>query len=148
MTLIKRSDNLFPSFPSFFDDFLTRDLFDWPKLSVGTSVPAVNIKENENGYEVEVAAPGLSKDDFHVELDNNVLTISSEKEIKNEEKDKEGNYTRQEFSYSTFRRSFTLPNDVVDIEKIDAKYKDGVLRLSLPKREEAKPKPIKTIKIS
>ena len=148
MAIVKRTDNLFPTFPSFFDDFFTRDLFDWPKSTVGTSVPAVNIKENTNGYEVEVAAPGLAKDDFHVELDNNVLTISSEKEIKNEEKDQEGNYTRREFSYTSFKRSFTLPNDVVDIEKIDAKYKDGVLKLMLPKKEEAKPKPVRTIKIS
>ncbi len=148
MTLIKRTNNLFPAVPSFFDDFFTRDLFEWPKSTVGSSVPAVNIKEEDEGYTVEVAAPGLAKEDFNVELDNNVLTISSKKEIRNEEKDEEGNYTRREFSYTSFQRSFTLPGDVVDTDKINASYKDGVLHLSLPKREEAKPKPVKTIKIS
>ncbi len=148
MTLVKRNTGLFPSVPSFFDDFFTRDLFDWPKSNIGASLPAVNIRENEDNYEVEVAAPGLAKDDFHVELNNNVLTISSKKEEKSEEKDKDGNYTRREFSYTSFERSFTLPQDVVDVDKINAKYKDGVLYLALPKKEEAKPKPVKTIKIS
>ena len=82
MTLVKRTNNLFPSF---FDDFLTRDLFEWPKTNVGQSVPAVNIKEVNDKYEVEIAAPGLSKDDFNVELKNNVLTISSHKEEQNEQ---------------------------------------------------------------
>ncbi len=145
MTLVKRSNNLFPSF---FDDFLTRDLFEWPKTTVGQSVPAVNIKEVNDKYEVEIAAPGLSKDDFNVELKNNVLTISSHKEERNEEKDETTGYSRREFSYSSFERSFSLPENVVDVDKINAKYKDGVLHLDLPKKEEAKPKPIRTIKIS
>lgn len=148
MTLVKRNTGFFPSVPSFFDDFFTRDLFDLPKSNLSASLPAVNIRENDENYEVEVAAPGLSKDDFHIELNNNVLTISSKKEEKNEEKDQDGNYTRREFSYSSFQRSFTLPQDVVDVDKINAKYKDGVLSLALPKKEEAKPKPVKTIKIS
>ncbi len=145
MTLVKRTNNLFPSF---FDDFLTRDLFEWPKSNVETSVPAVNIKEVDDKYEVEVAAPGLSKDDFNVELNNNVLTISSHKETKNEKRDEGTGYSRREFSYSSFERSFSLPENVVDVDKINAKYKDGVLHLDLPKKEEAKPKPIRTIKIS
>lgn len=148
MSLVKRNSGLFPSIPSFFDDFFTRDLFEWPKSSWGASLPAVNIREGDENYEVEVAAPGLTKDDFNIELNNNVLTISSKKEMKNEEKDEEGNYTRREFSYTSFERSFTLPQDVVDLEKINASYKDGILHLSLPKKEEAKPKPVKTIKIS
>lgn len=148
MTLVKRNTGLFPSIPSFFDDFFTRDLFEFPKTSMNASLPAVNIRENDENYEVQVAAPGLTKDDFNIELNNNVLTISSKQEVKNEEKDEDGNYTRREFSYTSFQRSFTLPQDVVDVEKINAKYKDGILSLSLPKKEEAKPKPVKTIKIS
>ncbi len=147
MTLIKRSDTLFPTLPSFFDDFFTRDLFDWTKSmsAFGSSVPAVNIKEDDNNFEVEVAVPGMKKDDFKVELDNDILTISSEKEDKHEEEDK--NYRRREFRYSSFKRTFTLPENLVDVNKINAKYIDGVLHITIPKKEEAKPKPVKTIKI-
>jgi len=150
MALVKRNNGLFPSLPSFFDDFLTRDLFDWPGLEreQGSSLPAVNVRELEDSFEVEVAAPGMTKDDFKVEVDNNILTISSEKEFKDEHKDRNGNYTRQEFRYASFRRSFNIPENIVDIDKVKADYRDGILHLSLPKKEEAKPKPVKTIKIS
>ncbi len=149
MTLVKRTNSLFPSIPSFFDDFFTKDVFDWAGANTGygSSMPAVNIREDENKYEVEVAAPGLQKDDFNLLIDHNVLTISSEKEENNEQKDKEGNYTRREFRYSSFKRSFTLPEEVVDAEKISANYVDGVLHIQIPKKEEAKPKPARTIKI-
>jgi HSP20 family protein len=140
---------LFPSIPSFFDDLFTKDVFDWTGANTGygSSMPAVNISEDENKYEVEVAAPGLQKEDFNLLIDHNVLTISSEKEEKEEQKDKEGNYTRREFRYSSFKRSFTLPEEVVDAEKISANYVDGVLHIQIPKKEEAKPKPARTIKI-
>ncbi|MCL4165414.1 UNVERIFIED_CONTAM: hypothetical protein GTU68_058213 [Idotea baltica] len=95
---------------------------------------------------MEVAAPGLSKKDFKVELDKDVLTISAEVEKKSE--GIEENYTRKEFSKYSFKRSFTLPEQKVDGEKIIANYKDGVLYVSLPKREEAKPKPARSIEIS
>ena len=147
MTLIKRSNSLFPSVPSFFDDFFTRDLFDWSNVNTGygSSLPAVNIKEDENNFEVEVAVPGMKKDDFKIELENNVLMVSSEKEENTETDD--NNYKRREFRYSSFRRSFSLPENIVDGEKVGAKYTDGVLHITLPKREEAKPKPVRTIKI-
>jgi len=147
MALIKRSNSLFPSVPSFFDDFFTRDLFDWSNVNsgYGSSLPAVNIKEDENNFEVEVAVPGMKKDDFKIELENNVLTVSSEKEENTETDD--NNYKRREFRYSSFNRSFSLPENIVDGEKVGAKYIDGVLHITLPKREEAKPKPVKTIKI-
>lgn len=147
MTLIRRSNSLFPSVPSFFDDFFTRDLFDWSNTNsnYGSSMPAVNIKEDEDNYHVEVAVPGLSKDDFKVELENDVLTISSEKEAS--DASNEDNYKRREFRYASFKRSFTLPENKVDGDKVNANYKDGVLYVSLPKREEAKPKPVRTIKI-
>ena len=150
MTLMKRNEGLFPSIPSFFDDFLTKDIFDWGNRGMtqyGYSTPAVNILENDDNFEVTIAAPGMKKDDFHVELDNHVLTISSEREEKREDKDKEGNYTRREFRYASFRRSFTLPENIVEAEKIKANYEDGILKIMIPKKEEAKPKPVKTIKI-
>jgi HSP20 family protein len=147
MTLIKRSNSLFPSVPSFFDDFFTRDVFDWSNANsaYGSSLPAVNIKEDENIFEVEVAVPGLKKDDFKIELENDVLTISSQKEVEEEKVD--DNYKRREFRYSSFKRTFSLPENKVDGDKVKAKYVDGVLHITLPKREEAKPKPIRTIQI-
>jgi HSP20 family protein len=110
------------------------------------NVPAVNIKETETTFVVELAAPGKKKEDFNVELDDNVLTISSEASSENEEKDKEGKYTRKEFSYSSFKRSFTLPEIVNDYD-INASYENGVLHITLPKKEEALPKPKRMIEI-
>jgi HSP20 family protein len=147
MKLIRRTNNLFPTVPSFFDDFLTKELSDWsfPKDVYGTTQPAVNILENEDGYTVEVAAPGLKKDDFNIELENDVLTISSEQ--KNKDEKKVDGYSRREFRYANFKRSFTLPENKVNGDKVSAKYENGVLYISLPIREEAKPKPVRTIKI-
>jgi HSP20 family protein len=107
-------------------------------------VPAVNIKEENDKFVLEMAAPGMKKDDFQINLDNYQLTISSEK--KEEKKEKEDNYTRREFLYSSFSRSFTLPKSI-DIEKIKADYKNGILNIVLPKKEE-ETKLTKQIKIS
>ncbi len=102
--------------------------------------------ENDNEFLIEVAAPGLKKDDFNVGYDNGKLTISSEK--KNEKEEKDGNkVTRREFSYQSFQRSFTISENIVDADKIKANYKEGILHISLPKREEQKPKPIRQIEI-
>lgn len=109
------------------------------------SVPAVNIKDNTENFELELAVPGMKKDDFTVEVDNDVLTISSEVQTENEEN--KDNYTRKEFSFTSFKRAFTLP-DTVDGAKIDAKYEDGILRLILPKKQEALPKPKRMIEIA
>ncbi len=106
-------------------------------------VPSVNIIENENDFLIELAAPGKSKSDFKIGLENQVLTISSEVNDENEEEKK--NYTRREFVYNSFTRSFTLPKNIMH-EKITADYKDGILRITLPKMEETKL--IKEIKIS
>jgi HSP20 family protein len=150
MTLVKRNGNLMRAFPTFFDDFLNRDLFNWGQSNysnTGTSLPAVNIKETNEGFEVEMAAPGMKKTDFKVQLEGNMLTISSEKS--NQADENEGDrYSRKEFSYQSFERSFTLPKDVVDVEKINAKYEDGVLQLHIPKMEQAKQKAPKMIQIS
>lgn len=146
MSLIKRDVGYAPTLSNFFDDFFTRDLFNWPSSSsTGTSIPKVNIFETDSEFHVEMAAPGMAKDDFKVELDNNMLTISSLKET--EKEDEKKNYQRREYSYQSFVRTFHLP-DSAEAEKINAKYNDGVLSLVIPKKEEAKRKPVKTIKIS
>ena len=140
--------NSFPTVPSLWDSFFGRDLFDLDNASAtGTTLPAVNIKENNDEYYVEVAAPGMKKSDFKIELDNNLLVISSEKEDSYDEKDEQGKYTRREFSYQAFKRSFTLPR-TIEGEKINAKYNDGVLRIVIPKKEEAKNKPARQIQIA
>ena len=147
MTLIRRTNGLFPSVPSFFDDFFTKDVYGWSNTNNanGSSLPAVNIKEDENAFDVEVAVPGMKKEDFKIEIDNDVLTVSSEKESNAEGED--NNYKRREFSYSSFKRTFSLPENTVNSEKIKADYVDGVLHIKLPKREEVKPKPVRLIKI-
>ena len=124
--------------PSVFYDFFNpwNEWFDSGGLrSRAMNVPAVNIMEHKDEYQVSLAAPGLKKDDFNIAVDGNMLTISSEKEENKEEKDKR--FTRKEYSYSSFSRSFTLPEEI-NKEKIEAKYEDGVLKLSLPRKVEAK----------
>ena len=150
MTLMKRNGNPQNSWPALFDDFFNRDLFNWGQSNfsdTNTTIPAVNIKETNDNYEVEVAAPGMTRKDFKVELDGNMLTIRSERSDEQENKQDE-NYTRKEFSYQSFVRTFNLPKDVVDSEKIQAKYSDGVLHLLIPKKEEAKQRQPRLIQIS
>ena len=149
MTLFKRNSNLQHQFPANFDDFLNRDIFNWGLSNfsdTNTTIPAVNIKETSEHYEVEVAAPGMTKKDFTVQLDGNTLTINSEKASQNEQ-DKDVRYTSREFSYQSFSRTFTLQKDVVDTENIQAKYEDGLLHLVIPKKEKAKQKQPKLIEI-
>jgi len=134
------------AFPGMADEFFGKDfLSNFFDTQTGISMPSVNIVEGKDDFRIEVAAPGLEKKDFKINLENNVLTISSEKEVKDEQT--EDKFMRREFSYSSFQRSFALPN-TVDAEKINASYKDGVLNLLIPKKEEAKQKPARTIKIS
>lgn len=145
MSLVRFSNHQ----PSVFDRFFDNDLFDWSNRNfsnTNTTLPSVNIKESNEDFEVEVAAPGLTKNDFKIELNHDLLTISSEKEIDNETKDGQS-FTKHEFSYQSFSRSFTLPN-TADSEKIAAKYENGILRITIPKREEARPKPARQITIS
>lgn len=138
MNLIKRNtDNWLPSI---FDDMFKTDWMDNGNSGmnrIGTSVPAVNISENDDAFTLEVAAPGKTKKDFNLELDNGVLTISSEEKKENETRENGGRFTRREFSYSSFKRAFSLP-ETVDPEKISAQYNEGVLKIALPKREDAK----------
>lgn len=148
MSLIKRNGNSFPAFPMF-DDLFTRELFNWGNTnfsSTSTTIPSVNIKETDETFEVEVAAPGMEKQDFNITLDGSLLTISSVKQHK--EESKEDNYTRREFSYQSFQRSFELPKQVVDEENINAHYENGLLHITIPKREEAKRKAPRMIEIA
>ncbi len=139
MNPAKRNGNRFPVFSPMFDDFFGRELFNWGNnnySSTSTTMPSVNIRETADNYEVEVAAPGMEKKDFKITLDGNLLTISSSKQQSNEETN--DRYTRREFSYQAFQRSFELPKDVVDEDNINARYENGLLYLSIPKKEEAK----------
>ena len=144
ISLVKFSNQ----YPSLFDRFFDNDLFDWSNRNfslTNTTLPSVNILEDDNGFEVEMAAPSLEKGDFKIELNNNILTISSEKKLENETKEGQ-RYTRREFSYQSFCRSFTLP-ETAEGDKISAKYENGVLKVSIPKKEEAKPRPMRQIEI-
>ena len=142
MNLVKFSDQ----FPSMFNRFFDDNMLDWTNRNfsdTNTTLPSVNVKENTDEYMVEVAAPGFEKNQFKIELNNDVLTISSEKKFENSDE----RVTRKEFSYQSFSRSFTLPT-LVERDKINAKYEKGILSITIPKKEEAKPKPAKQIKIS
>lgn len=137
----------FPTWSNWIDNIFNSDL---PSVfsanfNTGMSLPKVNIKETADSYWVEMAVPGLKKSDFHIDLDNQVLSISTE--MQEEEQTQEDNFTRREFGFSSFKRSFTLPESVDD-SKIKASYNDGILGIHLPKKEEAKQKPPKTIQIS
>jgi HSP20 family protein len=144
MTLVKFSNQM----PSLIDRFFNDDLFDWSLQNfsnTNSNLPAVNIKEKDDAFEIEMAAPGFNKEDFKIELNNNLLSISSEKKTENETKENE-RFTRREFSYQSFMRSFTLPNSI-EGEKINAKYENGILNIHIPKKDEAKVKPVKQIEI-
>ncbi len=150
--LVKRNNMALPSIVSdFFNggsslsrvlDF-DKSLFDFDGGTL--LVPKANIIENGKDFKIELAAPGLERKDFKVEIENNVLTISAEKEEEKKEEDK--NIRRREYSYSSFSRSFILPENSLT-DKIDAKYEDGILRLTLPKKEITISKPVKEIKVS
>ncbi len=135
------------SVPSIVDEFFGKDMLSnfFDDYQTGICIPAVNIIEGKEDFRIEVAAPGLNKDDFTIDIKNNVLFISSEKSEQDE--NKEEKIMRREFSYSSFSRSFSLPNSV-DTERISANHKDGILNIIIPKKEEAKEKPARKIKIS
>ena len=140
--------SLLPTVSRFFEDDWNA-VFDWSNRNFSntqTTLPSVNIIENADNFLVEMAAPGMKKDDFQIELDNNLLTIKSQ--VENSTEEQKDNYSRKEFSYQSFQRSFNLNKQVVNDAQIKATYEEGILRLTLPKREEAKEKPARVIKIS
>lgn len=137
MTLVKfangqKNQNVNPFFNDVFESIFN-DSFLSDKLA--TRVPAVNIAETDNEFHIELAVPGLKKEDFKINLEKNVLSISVEKKTENVDEGKR--YTKKEYSYNSFVRSFTLP-ETVDHAKIDAEYTDGILKLNIAKKEEAK----------
>jgi len=130
---------------SWVDDLFNAPLFPGFAGRAWVNSPAVNVRETHDSYELEVAAPGLTKKDFEVSVDNGLLTISAKKESQKEENNV--SYTRREFSYSSFSRTFTLPEGVKQ-DDIEANYENGILHITLPKTEEAKGKSPRTIRIS
>lgn len=149
-TLVKSNGNFFPTNPSIFDDFFTRDFFNNSSFNHtnADTLPALNIQETDSSFKLEVAAPGMTKEDFKVEFDNNLIIISAQRENQCEDKDQFGNYTRKEFSYQSFKRSFRLPDGIIQVDNISAKYSDGVLSVNIPKSEITKTNPTKLIDIS
>ena len=144
MSLLTRTNRL----PVGFDDFFSTDWFGGTSNHVsriGFNTPAVNIKDNEDDFRIYLAAPGLDKEDFKVELDNDTLSIFTEKEMSEEQKEEK--FTRKEFGYTSFKRVFNLP-DSVNGTDINATYNKGVLEVILPKKEEAKVQPKRLIEIS
>ncbi|MEE9364658.1 MAG: Hsp20/alpha crystallin family protein [Cellulophaga sp.] len=138
MSIVKSNRHLFPSL---MDEILNPDWFGGLENS-RKAVPAVNIREGEKDFQLELVVPGRNKEDFSIEIDNDVLTVfttATSKEVTVEAK-----YTRKEFSITSFKRAFTLPNSV-DGSKIEASYTNGILHFSLPKKEEALPKPKRSI---
>jgi HSP20 family protein len=139
MNLIRKQA---PFFPSLIDDFINQD---WNlKTPSSTTLPAVNIKDLEAQFEIELAVPGMKKSDFEIEVEDGLLSISSS--LEEEQVTEKGKFTRREFSYNSFKRTFTIPESL-DPSNIEAQYSDGVLQLRLPKRKEALPQPKKLIKI-
>ncbi|WMI65052.1 Hsp20/alpha crystallin family protein [Aestuariibaculum sp. YM273] len=139
--------NLLPNLTSWFDEILDhRFSTDFmSNFNTGISSPAVNIMNSENKYTIEMAVPGLKKSDFNIDIDNNVLSISAATETEHKEESEQ--YTRREFGYSSFKRTFTIPK-TVDIERIKAEYNEGILNIHLPKMEKDKTKSIKKIDVS
>mmetsp|Transcript_9510 Transcript_9510/g.21830 ORF Transcript_9510/g.21830 Transcript_9510/m.21830 type:complete len:149 (-) Transcript_9510:520-966(-) len=147
MAIVKTNqDSLFPNIAPFWEDFLGKDVMGrsgWGNIS---GMPAVNISEQPHAFEVSLAAPGLQRDDFSIKVDGGVLTVSSSKEERQDMNEKSTKYTRREFSYRAFSRSFALP-ETVEEEKIAANYKDGILLIHLPKKVQGQHLPSRHIEV-
>jgi HSP20 family protein len=133
--------------PAVFDDFITRDLFKPSFSTTGVSTPAINIIETNDDFRLEMVAPGMKKENFKVEVDKGMLTVSYEHDDNREGERRDWKYTRHEYNYRSFVRSFSLP-ETVEADRIQAKYEDGILNLILPKRDEARKKPARKIEVS
>lgn len=142
-TLVKRNQPITRNLPSIFDELLFGEEF--KPLSHRPSFPSVNIKEEETAFTLEFAIPGYNKEDLSIRVEDDILSVSSEKE--SQSNSNEEAYTRKEFSYTSFNRSFSLP-EIVDVDKIEAKTQDGMLYLTLPKKDELLQNKTKTIAIN
>lgn len=145
MTLVKFKRNTpTTGFDRLFDDFFTNDFFKPVFRESGNTMPSANISENENSYHIELVAPGMEKEDFKIELDDQILSVKAEKGISSE--DENVNYKMREFNFQSFERSFRLPKEIKG-DKIKAGYSNGILTLEIPKIELEESKKIKTIKV-
>ncbi|TFG72748.1 MAG: Hsp20/alpha crystallin family protein [Flavobacteriales bacterium] len=133
------------AFPSLMNELFRPDWFGGGMENLNNALPAVNIIENEKGFGLELSVPGRKKEDFSIEMENDLLTISYES--KTEDTKEEENYTRREFVHDAFKRSFSLPK-TINVDKIGARYEEGILKLTLPKKDEALPKPKRMIELS
>lgn len=143
MKLVKWTNE--PTFPEFFNRWFNDDFDNYLGKRNSGDLPLANVVENETGFDIEFAVPGMNKEDFKLSVENNVLSVSAEKQESKEEKEK--NFTRREFTYGSFTRSFALPK-TIDVEKIAAAYNNGILTVTLPKKEEEKTLISHEIKIS
>ncbi len=140
--------SLLPTVSRFFDDDWN-NLFDWSNRSMTpyqSTIPPVNIHEISDHFILEVAAAGFSKDDFNIELDNSTLTISTN--VQRDDDSDDSKYHRREFNFQSFKRSFTLNEKIIDFSKIEASYTNGILKIAIAKKDEAKEKPVRSINIS
>ncbi len=143
MTLVRRTNR---NFDSLLNNFMGGDFYmNSNGMYCGSqSLPAVNILENDDQYQIEIAAAGLNKEDFNIEFNNGKLKVSAQKS----DKEEQVKYTTREFNYAGFSRSFSIPKQKINDEAISAAYENGVLTISLPKREEVKPKPVRNVQIA
>jgi HSP20 family protein len=152
-SLMKRSNghlSMLPQWATLLEDVFGKDIIGEGFSAYGgqSNLPAVNIKETDEAYELEMAVPGLVKEDFKIELQNSSIMISAQKKHKEEENNPSRHFTRREFSYHSFTRTFKLPEGMIQGDKISATYENGILLITVPKSEEAKPKPTRSIEIS
>jgi HSP20 family protein len=148
-SLLTTRSSLLPALSNFFDDSFSNELFDWTDRNFsafGSTLPSANVIENPTNIAIELAAPGLKKTDFKIEVNDHQLSISSEKKEEKAEKNLEGSFRRKEFRFESFNRTFYLP-ETVDEGKIDATYKDGILHVEVAKKKISSPKSVKTIEI-
>ncbi|MCU0443952.1 MAG: Hsp20/alpha crystallin family protein [Microscillaceae bacterium] len=147
MTLVKwNTPRPLNTFGNLVDNFFGSDWLENLERDWATMTPSVNVKDTDNKVVVEVAAPGMHKEDFTIKVENDVLNIIAEAKHENETKDENARFVRREFRYESFRRAFTLPK-TIDSEKIEAHYENGILTLDLPKRPELQAKPVKNVDI-
>lgn len=144
-TLARLANSPINSVPSLMERFFDDDFMNWG-MGKGSTVPDVNVRDTKDDYIIEVAAPGMNKEDFEINYEKEQLYINVSK--KEDKKDEEENYLRREYNYQSFQRSFHVPERLVDADNIKAKYENGILYITVPKKEEFKPKPAKKIKIS
>ena len=146
--LIKKNGSI-PAVNTYLDDFFSRDIFDLTDKNfsaLGSDIPYANLKETDTTLEVELAAPGMKKEDFKIEIENNMLKISTRKELKKDQTEKKESYVKKEFSYHSFYRSFYLP-DFIDENKIEASYTNGILHVIISKKEGGQKKTTRRIDI-